>query len=110
MLLLLGAAFAAATQSPAAAMVRPSTPAAMAPRGMIVPNSRPLDRMSVLDPDSMSPASCPATSRYEAEQRGGKLKGRKLNELPMADAYSAVYRHIDKCLAPIIVKYGVGQR
>jgi hypothetical protein len=66
--------------------------------------------MAVVDPNSASPSSCPATSWYEAARRGGKLKGQKLNELPAASAYKAVFRHIDKCLAPIVVKYGVGER
>ena len=37
-------------------------------------------------------------------------KAQKLNELPDADVYRAVYRRIGKCEAPIIVKFGVTGR
>ncbi|HET6535588.1 MAG TPA: hypothetical protein VFG41_05340 [Sphingomicrobium sp.] len=111
MLLLLGAAIIAVAAMPGAVMTRIPPPTAGATPGIIiVPNIGPHDRMSILDPNSAAPASCPATSRYEAARRGGKLKSRNLNELPAADAYKAVFRHIDKCLAPIIVRYGVGER
>jgi hypothetical protein len=68
---------------------------------------QPLGDMRVINPKASQPASCPATSRYEAAKRGKVPKVRKLNELPDADLYRAVYRRIGQCEAPIIVKYGV---
>jgi hypothetical protein len=64
----------------------------------------------LLDPNSGQSANCPATSRYDASRRGKALRSQKLNELPMADAYSAVYRRIGGCEVPIIVRYGIGGR
>jgi hypothetical protein len=66
--------------------------------------------MPVISPKANQPANCPATSRYEASKRGKSPKAQKLNELPDADMYRAVYRHIGPCEAPIIVKYGVRGR
>jgi hypothetical protein len=63
--------------------------------------------MPAINPKAGEPASCPATSRYEASKRGKSLKAQKLNQLPDADLYRAVYRHIGGCEAPIIVKYGI---
>jgi hypothetical protein len=66
--------------------------------------------MPVLNPKAGQPANCPATSRYEASKRGRAPKAQKLGELPDADVYRAVYRHIGPCEAPIIVKFGVSAR
>ena len=71
---------------------------------------QPLGDMPVINPKADAPATCPATSRYEASKRGKIPKAQKLNELPDADVYSAVYRKIGKCEAPIIVKFGVSGR
>ena len=71
---------------------------------------RPIGDMPVINPSAGQPLSCPATSRYEASRRGKTPKAQKLNELPDADVYKAVYRHVGKCEAPIIVKYGVSGR
>jgi poly(3-hydroxybutyrate) depolymerase len=71
-------------------------------------DSRPARDMPVLNPNATAPATCPPTSRYEAARRGGKLGLSLLNELPTADMYKAVYRRIDGCEAPIIVRYDVG--
>jgi hypothetical protein len=68
---------------------------------------QPTGDMPVISPKSGQPASCPATSRYEAAKRGKAPKAQKLNELPDADVYRAVYRRIGQCEAPIIVKFGV---
>jgi hypothetical protein len=57
-----------------------------------------------------STAECPRTTSYYAYRQGEPLKPRKLTELPPANAYSAIYRHIGHCEAPIVVKYGVGRR
>lgn len=69
-----------------------------------LPNS-----MHVIDPRGSS-ANCPPISRYEAARRGGKLPPVSLDELPTADVYNAVYRKIGDCVAPVIVKYGLGRR
>ena len=63
--------------------------------------------MPVISPKASQPANCPATSRYEASKGGKAPKAQKLNELPDADVYRAVYRRIGQCEAPIIVKFGV---
>jgi hypothetical protein len=52
---------------------------------------------------------CPRTTGYYAWQGGTPPRPRKLAELPPANLYSAVYRTIGGCEAPIIVKYGVGR-
>ena len=70
----------------------------------------PAGDMPTVNPNEGQPASCPATSRYQASRRGSKPQAQKLTELPDADAYAAVYRRIDKCEVPIVVKYGVGGR
>ena len=68
---------------------------------------QPLGDMPAINPKAGQPANCPATSRYEASKRGKPLRMQKLNELPDADLYRAVYRKIGQCEAPIIVKFGV---
>jgi hypothetical protein len=73
-------------------------------------SAEPTADMPTIDPRGPQPAACPATSRYEAGRRGKAPKAQKLTELPDADAYKAVYRRIGRCMAPIIVKYGVGNR
>ena len=70
----------------------------------------PIGDMPVINPKAGEPATCPATSRYEASRPGKTPKAQKLNELPDADVYRAVYRRIGKCEAPIIVKFGVTGR
>jgi poly(3-hydroxybutyrate) depolymerase len=71
-------------------------------------DSRPARDMPAINPNGPASDSCPPTSRYEAARRGGKLGLKRLNELPAADMYNAVYRRIDGCEAPIIVRYDVG--
>ena len=53
---------------------------------------------------------CPRTSSYLADKtgrfQGEPLTPRKLNELPPATTYMAVYRHIGHCEAPLtMVEY-----
>jgi hypothetical protein len=67
----------------------------------------PVRDTPVFNPNQGQPESCPPTSRYDASRRGKSLRPQKLNELPDADVYSAVWRHIGGCEIPIIVKYGV---
>ena len=50
----------------------------------------PIDDMPTINPRAGQPASCPATSRYEASGKGKMPKAQKLNELPDADVYRAV--------------------
>ncbi len=71
--------------------------------------TQPARSMPVIDPRAGQPSSCPATSRYEASKRGKTPEAQKLNQLPNADVYRAVYRHIGECEVPIIVRYGVGR-
>lgn len=70
---------------------------------------QPVRDMPLINPNAGRPATCPATSRYEAARRGGTPKARKLGELPDADMYRAVYRRIGHCVAPVVVKYGVSR-
>ena len=72
--------------------------------------SRSAGQMPVLNPEAAAPRDCPPTSRYEAARRGGPLTLRHLDELPGADMYKAVYRHIGGCQAPIIVRFDIGGR
>jgi hypothetical protein len=71
---------------------------------------QPIGDMPIFNPKVHQPLSCPATSRYEASHLGKTPRAQKLNELPDADVYSAVYRRIGKCEAPIVVRYGVSRR
>ncbi len=48
-------------------------------------------------------ATCLLTSGFE-------VSGRSKGELRDADVYRSVYRHISRCKAPIIAKYGVAGR
>jgi len=67
-----------------------------------------LDGMKAINPDGPFNGRCPATSRYEAARRGGKLPPSLLTQLPNADMYNAVYRRIDGCQVPMVVRYDVG--
>jgi hypothetical protein len=69
---------------------------------------QPARDMPVFDPDARAPANCPPISRYEASRRGGKLAPSPLGELPGADLYKAVLRHIGRCNVPIVVQYDIG--
>jgi hypothetical protein len=46
-------------------------------------------------------ATCPRTTSVYAWQRGKSLKPRKLNELPDAKGYMAVYRTVGGCEMPM---------
>jgi hypothetical protein len=69
---------------------------------------QPIGDMPVLNPNADASQSCPPISRFEAMKRGAKLKPELLDELPTADMYKAVYRRIGRCVAPIVVGYGIG--
>lgn len=70
-------------------------------------HAAPIADMPIVNPKASQPATCPATSRYEAAKRGKAPKAQKLNELPDADVYRTVYRRVGRCEAPIITKYGI---
>jgi hypothetical protein len=73
------------------------------------PRANPsMDKREIINPNGLTSSLCPPTSRYEAARRGGKLGPSLLNQLPAADMYKAVYRRVDGCEAPIIVRYDVG--
>jgi hypothetical protein len=79
-----------------------------APQRRIVIPAPPPSSRGVINPNGPASAICPPTSRYEAARRGGKLPPSLLTQLPAADMYSAVYRKVGGCEAPIIVRYNVG--
>ena len=72
--------------------------------------SQPVRDMPVLNPNVPFSKGCPPTSRFEAARRGGPMGAQKLNELPAADMYAAVYRRVGGCVAPIITGFGIGGR
>ena len=58
-----------------------------------------------------SSSNCPRTTNYYAWQRGKSVKPRKLNELPDAKGYMAVYRHVGGCEIPMTIsEYRQGGR
>ena len=60
-------------------------------------------------PAALQPApNCPRPTGYHAVRQGERLQPRKLNQLPDANAYAAVYRRIRGCEVPVVVRYGVG--
>lgn len=63
-------------------------------------------------PNSNSPLArkadnCPQTTSVYAWDRSKKVQPQKLNELPDANAYAAVLRHIGQCEVPVVVRYGI---
>ena len=110
-LLVLALAFSALTSASVAASapsIQPGTIYSSTPQSEIILPGKPTRDMPIINPNGLAAAICPPTSRYEAARRGGKLRMQKLNELPAADMYSAVYRRVGGCEAPIIVRYNVG--
>ena len=55
-------------------------------------------------------ARCPQTTSVYAWDRSKTVKPQKLTELPDANAYAAVLRHIGRCEVPVVVRYGVSGR
>jgi hypothetical protein len=57
---------------------------------------------------------CPRTTSYlagmESLYRGKSLTPRRLTELPDGNLYFTVYRKIDGCEVPVVVKYAVSGR
>ena len=54
------------------------------------------------------PDHCPRAMSYQAYNRGKVAKPRKLNELPGAHQFAAVYRVVNGCQVPLIVRYNIG--
>ena len=72
------------------------------------PRAQVIGDMPVINPSASVSGKCPPTSRYHAMQRNKAPDAQKLNELPAADMYKAVYRRIGGCEVPSIAGYGVG--
>ena len=53
-------------------------------------------------------ANCPRAATFHTVDRGKAVKPRKLNELPPANQYAAVYRRVVGCEVPLVVRYKVG--
>lgn len=53
-------------------------------------------------------ADCPTDGGVHNVRRSERIEPRKLGELPPADHVLAVYREVDRCPAPVIVRYGIG--
>ena len=73
-------------------------------------SSAPAADTPVINPKAGQPKNCPATSRYEASRRGKTPKAQNPTELPDADVYRAVYRHVGGCEIPVIVRYRVSAK
>lgn len=52
---------------------------------------------------------CRITTAHIALERGKSLPLKNLNELPRGNMYSAVYRRVNGCEKPIVVRYNVGR-
>ena len=89
-LLILAAALAGPSSAPSA----PAAPAqAVTPRGPVAgPLANTCRRADVL------PADAPATP-----------EAKRLGELPPGDLLLSVYREVDGCMEPVIVRYGDGR-
>lgn len=59
-------------------------------------------------PQQTASAGCRRITPYYAYRESRPLKPHNLNELPPAHAFSAVFRQIGGCEAPIVIKYSVG--
>ena len=101
---------AAALPAASAAAPGPEVADQTAPSGAPLAAPFRTNPMPLLDPNAGEPKDCPPISRYHAMRRDPRPDAQKLNELPMADHYKAVYRTIDGCEAPIIASFGVGER
>ena len=77
----------------------------------VAPQPQAIADMRVFNPNDGAADSCPATSRYQAMQKNRRSPNpQKLNQLPAADHYKAVYRMVGNCQVPIIAGYGIGGR
>ena len=66
---------------------------------------------AVAQPSSFKPpaAHCPRTTTYHAWTRDRALTPRRLAELPPANAYRTVWRLVNGCGVPVVVRYGLGR-
>ncbi len=51
---------------------------------------------------------CAIDSRVMATARAGKDGFRRLDRLPPAAEYLTVFRTVDRCPAPVVVRYAIG--
>jgi poly(3-hydroxybutyrate) depolymerase len=75
----------------------------------------PLAAEPVKAPKAPAGTKCPRTTSYYAGQNskygGDRIAPKKLNELPSAVGFMAVYRTVNGCEAPMtIVEYRTGRR
>ena len=72
-------------------------------------SAEPVTQAKFVQP-SPAPAldNCPRATTYQAYDRGAVSKPRKLTELPKAHQFAAVYRTVNGCQVPLIVRYNVG--
>ncbi|MEO5972010.1 MAG: hypothetical protein ABIP91_01420 [Sphingomicrobium sp.] len=61
-------------------------------------------------PPASAATDCPRTTSHYAVRPGQRVEPRKLTELPSANAYAAMYRHVGGCEVPVVVRYGIGNR
>lgn len=90
------------------AILLPAASAAAPPIIAVSPAPQTIADMRVFDPNRGTAENCPPTSRYEARQKGRVPEAQKLNELPAADHYKAVYRRVGDCEIPVIAGYNIG--
>jgi hypothetical protein len=69
-----------------------------------------LEGPQLAKPAPTSTDGCRRIIPYYAYREGRPLKPHNLNELPPAHAFSAVFRQIGGCEAPIVIKYSIGGR
>jgi hypothetical protein len=51
--------------------------------------------------------NCPRTTSVYAWDRGKQVTPRRLTDLPDANVYASVLRHIGRCEVPVVVRFGV---
>jgi len=62
-------------------------------------------------PKALADSDCPRSATHPTFEHGESIKPQKLTELPSANQYLAVYRRINGCEVPLVVRYNVvGQR
>ena len=96
----------------AASVPAGSAPLFSAPAASEPVISVPGGEKGVINPNQRDAAGlCPRTAAQMAADRAAKAGGsalfHKLTELPPGNAYVAVYRQIDGCEAPIVIRYDV---
>ena len=66
----------------------------------------------VIQPKAVGPtrSDCPEVATYQTAGPGEPLQLRKLDELPHANAFAAVYRKIGGCEVPMLVGQDIGKR